>query len=176
MKNYRSEYVFTNVRPNDYKSHREGGSDNCGDCTTRSLCYCLNGAMTYREIEDEQYRLAKVRSTRRNTTGTWDKILTQRGFSWVQLDNAVIRDKIAYYLSFIDSPMVTLSRTHTCAIHKGKVIDTWDSRAGRVYGVLVKNEVITDVIKRLCDMGIGCTEVDLPKYKVNHRRRYSWFC
>lgn len=170
-RNTQSELVITNVRPEDYKSHREGGGDNCGDCTTRAMTYCLNGEMTYREIEDEQYRLAKIRHTVRNANGVWDSVLIKRGFSWVQLDTLKSRANIASYLVSVESPMVTLSRTHACAIHKGKVIDTWDSRGGRVYGILAKNEDIDKVIYILSLNGIEATRVALPRHKVNHHRR-----
>lgn len=174
MRNKQSELVMTNVRPKDYKSHREGGSDNCGDCTTRAMTYCLSGKMTYREIESEQYRLAHIRHTRRNTTGTWDSVLVRRGFNWVQLNNLKSRANIASYLASVDTPMVTLSRSHACAIHKGKVIDTWDSRGGRVYGILAKNEDIDKIITILSLHGIEAIRVAIPRYTPSRRKRSHW--
>jgi len=169
MRNHQSEFINTNVRPEGYNYH----DNNKGDCTTRSMCYCLNGAMTYDEIEAEQYRLARIRGTRRNTTGTWDKVLTTRGFAWVQLNKLKSRANVAMYLSSVESPMVTLSRTHACAIHKGKVCDTWDSRGGRVFGVLVKVEDIDKVVSLLNRYGIDCEKVEKPIHKVNHHMRWS---
>lgn len=48
-----------NVRPMEYNTR----DFNRGDCTTRALTYSLNflgDNRTYKEIEDEQYRLAKI--------------------------------------------------------------------------------------------------------------------
>ena len=50
-----------NVRPKEYNTH----DFNCGDCTTRALTYALNflgDNRTYKEIEDEQYRLGELRT------------------------------------------------------------------------------------------------------------------
>lgn len=171
MRNRQCEFVHTNVRPSNYKSHREGGDNNCGDCTTRAMTYCLKGSMTYEEIEAEQYRIAERQGCVRNATGVWDKVMTTRGFSWVQLNDLKSRANVANWLSSVESPMVTISRTHACAVEKGKIYDTWDSRGGRVFGVLVKNEEVKKVANILLSHNIDCELVDVPKHQVNHRRR-----
>lgn len=171
MRSRHSNFKEVNVRPEDYKCHRDGGSDNGGDCTTRCMTYCLNGAMSYREVEDEQYRLAKIRGTRRNTTGTYDLIMKNFGYEWIQLNTLKSRGYVAKYLKVIESPMMTLSRTHICPIHKGEVIDTWNSTGGMVFGIMVKVEDIDHAIEILVSHGIECEKVAVPKHKVNHHRR-----
>jgi hypothetical protein len=170
----RSEFVATNVRPENYNTK----DFNKGDCTTRSMFYALNGEMTYEEIEAEQYRIGKERGTVRNMLGTWDKVLTNRGFEWIQFSNNIVRQRLATYLNDIETPMVTISRGHACAIHKGNVIDTWDSRGGRCYGILVKSCEIGNVIKIIEGIGVECEVVEKPinKMKRSYRRRIpKWY-
>lgn len=174
MRNQQAEFKKFNVRPDDYCSHREGGHDNGGDCTTRCIVACLEGRLDYRTVEAKQYRLAKIRGTRRNTTGTWDKLLTDNGFQWLQLKNLKSRANIANFLSTIKSPIATLSRSHVCAVQNGQVLDTWDSRGGRVYGICVKSEDLDTAKRLLSKHGIESTVVDIPSHKINHYRRYWW--
>lgn len=174
MRNRQAEFTVHNVRPEDYRSHRNGGHDNGGDCTTRCMVTCLEGKMTYRDIEAEQYRLARIKGTRRNTNGTWDLILKNNGFKWLQLNNLKSRANIANYLSTVKSPIATLSRSHVCAIQNGKVLDTWDSRGGRVYGVCVKEQDLLIVKTLLEKHGVNSIIVEMPTRKVNHYRRRWW--
>ena len=170
----RGEFVVTNVRPSNYNTR----DFNKGDCTTRSMFYALQGAMSYEEIEAEQYRIGKERGTVRNMVGTWDKVLTNRGFRWVQFSNNIVRDRLAKCLAGFETPMVTISRGHACAIHKGNVIDIWDSRGGRCYGVLVKECDITMVISTIAKIGVECEVVDKPsnKMKRTYKRRFPrWY-
>lgn len=173
-RNNYAEFVITNVRPSNYNTV----DFNKGDCTTRSMCYCLNAIgvnMSYTEIEAEQYKIGKVRGTPRNATGTWDKVLTNRGFSWVQLNTQKNRAIVANILHTIDNPMVTISSGHACAIHKGKVLDTWDSRGGKVFGLLLKDEDIEMTMDILNKYGIECEKVEIPKRTIKRRRRRSYW-
>ena len=161
-----SEFVVTNVRPSNYNNK----DFNKGDCTTRSICYVLQGSMSYEEIEAEQYRIGRERGTVRNATGTWDKVLTNRGFRWIQFSNTIVRDLLAKSLAMFETPMVTLSRGHACAIHKGNTIDIWDSRGGRCYGILVKECDITMVMTIITKLGVECEMVEKPFKKVKRYR------
>lgn len=173
-RNQQAVLTINNVRPEDYRSHREGGHDNGGDCTTRCIVACLEGKMDYRAVEAEQYRLAKIHGTRRNTNGTWDKLLTNNGFKWLQLKNLKSRANVASYLASIETPVATLSRSHVCAVKNGQVLDTWDSRGGRVYGVCVKEQDLLTAKSLLAEHGINSVIVDTPRHKVNHYRRRWW--
>lgn len=160
-----AEFVVTNVRPGNFNRN----DYNIGDCTTRSMTYCLNGIginMTYNDIEAEQYKYAKIYHGPRNGCKIWDKVLTNRGFSWVQLNVRRNRAVVANVLHAIESPMVTISSGHACAIHKGKVLDTWDSRGGRVYGLLMRTEDVDNAMEILNKYEIECEKVEYPKKPI----------
>lgn len=83
-----------NVRPTEYNTH----DFNRGDCTTRALTYTLNflgDNRSYKEIEDEQYRLAKIANEtisnnsnynyHRNSNGVWDKLILAKGYTWLHV-------------------------------------------------------------------------------------------
>ena len=149
----------TNVRPDNWNSH-----DNCkGDCTTRAITYALNGEMTYAEVEKEQYRLAAAYGTHRNTTGTYDQILVNRGWRWIQFSKCVSRGEVAVYLAKSlgkDVTALTLSRTHIAAVKNGELIDTWDSRGGKVFAVLVPEEwSMAAIVAIKQNASINCTLV-----------------
>lgn len=163
----RTPFEATNVRPDNYNTK----DFNKGDCTTRAMYYALNGSISYEDIEAEQYRLGKERGTRRNAIGTWDLVLKNRGFSWIEFSRLITREALALRLKSFENPMVTVSRGHACAIHMGKVIDTWDSRGGRCYGVLVRNADIGSVISAIEGCGVDCEEVDVPKNQMKRRYR-----
>jgi len=168
----RNDSVFseTNVRPTDYNTH----DYNKGDCTTRAMAYCLEGKMTYNEIEYEQYRLGRVLGTRRNTSGTWDRIMTRNGYGWIYLASKKARAVVAVMLREIDSPIISHSRGHVAVIHKGMVKDTWNSTDGRVDNLLVREEDIGKAVEILGRYGIGCERVDKAKVVVKHHRKRRW--
>ena len=134
----------TNVRPETWNAH-----DNClGDCTTRALTFALNGEMSYNEVEALQYRYAKIMGTVRNRMGTWDQILQRKGWRWIQLDKCIKRGELAILLAK-RAPGVTalaVSRTHVACVKDGELIDTWDSRGGLCYAILVPKSAVDDVI------------------------------
>lgn len=169
-RNLQCEFVETNVRPSTYNI-----KDNCKhDCTTRCITFCLKGEMTYQQVEDEQYRLAKIHNSVRNRTGVYDLILKKRGYRWIQLENVKTTANIASYLRDFTTPMPILSRSHIAVIENGKLIDTWDSRGTRIFGIMCKLDEAVDVINRLRKFGITSKIVDIPRYKINHHRRYYW--
>lgn len=172
------DWVNMSNRPDTYNTH-----DNCkGDCTTRALTFCLAGEMTYNEVEAEQYRLAKVLGRRRNCTGVYDQILVRKGWKWIQLSKTMARGEVAVRLAkkLPNLKALTLSRKHIAAVEGGKLIDTWDSRADRVFAIMVPGDSNTINQAVWCldwDVdGLECTV--LPKgrtpkntgYKA--RRRY----
>ena len=58
-KKFAAAWERVDMRPQD-------GRPTCkGDCTTRDMAYCLKGTSTYREIESEQYRIAKEKNDER---------------------------------------------------------------------------------------------------------------
>lgn len=132
------DWVNMSNRPDTYNTR-----DNCkGDCTTRALTFCLSGEMTYNEVEDEQYRLAKVLGRRRNCTGVYDQILARKGWKWIQLSKTMARGEVAVRLAkkLPNLKALTLSRKHIAAVEGGKLIDTWDSRADRVFAIMVPGD------------------------------------
>lgn len=151
-RHFTAELKRIDMTPND-------GQPTCrGNCTTRAMAYCLKGIFTYREIEHEQYRLADVdnrerglyhgdhrRKTHRNSFGTWDKIMLDLGYVWLELKKKVRRDRIAHCLREISYPMITHSRGHVAVVESGAVVDTWDSRHGRCDMIMLKAEDIDRV-------------------------------
>jgi hypothetical protein len=128
-------FLFTNLRPDDgYRTLN-------GDCTTRALAFILEGTMTYREIEREQYMLAAQRRTRRNSAGTWELVATHRGYVLARLDRGVKRGVLAEALRGIAHPLISRSSGHAAAIDtEGRVRDTWDSRGGVVKAVIIHHD------------------------------------
>lgn len=175
---YTAVWEETNVRPTDYNSR----TDNCGDCTTRCLTWLLKG--DYRAIEARQYELAKEFNWKyvhngwnyhRNTTDVYSVILHENGYKWIHLTKTKARGQLAVILSKFNG-MASLSRTHICPIANGKVIDSWDSTAGQVFGLCVKVEEIEGVRSALREVGIETEVVDKIRHKANRRRsRYSFW-
>jgi hypothetical protein len=170
----RSPFVPTNVRPSNYNTT----DFNIGDCTTRSMCYVLQGELSYEEIEAEQYKIGGLMKKPRNMTGVWDKVLLNRGFVWIQFNETYItRQTLATILKDFINPMVTISSGHACAIHQGKVIDVWDSRGGKVYGLLVREIDNNCIIEKMSQYGISCENVNIPTKTRRHykRRTPKWY-
>ena len=169
----------TNVRPDTWNA-----KDNCiGDCTTRSIVTVLAGEMTYNEVEDEQYRLAKIFHSRRNRTGVYDQILANRGWKWIQLSKPMSRGEVAVRLAkkLPNLKALTLSKKHIAAVEGGKLIDTWDSRAGRVFAIMVPGDSTTINQAVWCldwDVdGLECTVLPkgrTPKNTGYKSRRNYW--
>lgn len=163
----------TNVRPDTWNI-----KDNCcGDCTTRAIVYALEGTMTYAEVEAEQYRIAREKHAVRNRTGVYDRILVERGWRWIQLSKCMTRGEVAVRLKHYMPGVcaLTLSRTHIAAVKNGELLDTWDSRAGRVFAILIPYEYLHYAIQAMegydpCKVGMN----GVPKLvRSCHRmRRY----
>lgn len=170
-------FKYVNVRPSTYNTR-----DNCKtDCTTRALTFCLGGELTYNQVEDEQYKRAAKKGSRRNKTGVYDTILLERGWRWIQLSKPIARGEVAVRLAkkLPDVKAMTLSRSHIAVVEGGNLIDTWDSRAGRVYAVMVPGDKKTLEAAKWClgwDNGIECEVLPRGKRPKNTgyrpRRRY----
>ena len=167
----------TNVRPEDYNTH----DYNSGDCTTRAMAFVLRGILSYKEIEAKQYSLAKVRNTRRNTTGTWDLVLREFNYSWIEIKsgNYTQRGRLANLFAEFNEPILAVSRTHVAVLDKGQIVDTWDSSRGKVFALLVSDFEIAKVSARLSEAGIDNRRIGgTPQYYANtYRRRaryYPW--
>lgn len=174
------EFVMTNVRPADYKSHSEGGTDNGGDCTTRAITYALGG--DYREIEARQYEIARKKNelgwdVRRNSNGVWDQIMIENGYRWVQLKSVHTRGELAVLLKNF-GPVIALNRKHVAVVKDGKLFDSWDSRNGKCSAFLVKKDYAESSVKELCNNGIAAevlSEWSLPKLVTARKRtRIYW--
>ena len=139
QRHFTAELVKMDMRPPDGKPTRKG------DCTTRAMAYCLQGVASYREIESEQYRLADELNTRRNTVGTWDRIMRDLGYVWVGFRKTVRRDNLARMLCDVKHPIIFRSSGHVAVIDNGKVIDSWDSRHGRCMKILVESNDLSFV-------------------------------
>ena len=147
-RNTECEFIFTDVRPKNRRTLK-------GDCTTRAMAYCLNGQMTYDEIESRQYVLAAQRHTRRNTNGTWDIILTEHDYAKINLWRSVKRSVLARMLAkVITRPVVSHSSGHVAVIDKDGVHDTWDSRGGRCDALHVYKTDVVVVREYLKSRGI----------------------
>ena len=170
----RCGFTPTDVRPETWNT-----KDNCsGDCTTRALVAALNGTMTYDEVEAEQYRLAKEMRSRRNRTGVYDKILVTQGWRWIQLSKCLTRGEVAVRLKFYipNVTALTLSRSHIAAVRNGELIDTWDSRGGQVYAIMVPYEHQRAVIEAMA--GIECHKVNqnsTPKLVRSRKSRHRFW-
>lgn len=167
-RNRECEYIHTDIRPND------GMRVLKGDCTTRAMAFCLDGVMSYREVEAEQYALAAQTNmntrfhVRRNTNGTWEKVILDLGYVKVQLMTGVKRSVLGGLLANrITSPVCSHSRGHVAAIdQKGAVRDTWDSRGGRCDYLLVNGCDCSTVVSILEGFGVR-TQVFLNLKKEN---------
>lgn len=157
QRHFRCEWVKKDVSPDE--KHLKG------NCTTRAMTYCLP-QMTYREIEDEQYRLAaeaKFASRRdghmvrycRNSRGVWEKVLLKRGYVQFSIRRPTRADRVANALSAASEPMVCVSSHHAAVIHGGKVVDSWDSRGKRVQKLIVKAETEQMVRSLLAKCGMA---------------------
>ena len=162
-RHFSAEWKKIDMTPND-------GKPTCkGNCTTRSMSYCLQGIFTYREIEHEQYRLAAEtnakngrywgdgrRKVRRNSTGTWDSIMFDLGYVWMSFagNRKIRRDNLAIALRNMEYPIITHSSGHVAVVDKGAVIDSWDSRHGRCDRILVKPEDTEKILEALINNGM----------------------
>ena len=173
-----------NVRPMEYNTR----DFNRGDCTTRALTYSLNflgDKRTYKEIEDEQYRLAEIANAtisnnsnynyHRNSNGIWDKLILAKGYTWLHLNRKKSNAYLIKWLGIINKPILMLSHHHVCVAHNGKLIDTWDSRSIRIENICVPNELINTISLKLENNGIMVEKVWKPVNTISRRKsRYYW--
>lgn len=157
-RNTECQYVYTDVRPDD------GMRVLKGDCTTRAMTFILNGSMSYREIESLQYRLAysaqaQGKNVRRNSTVIWIKVLLDRGYNEVVFTygKKVKRSVLGrMFNSGLTHPIASISKGHVAVIDtEGVVRDTWDSRGGRCYKLLVHKDDMERVSRCLNEKGVG---------------------
>lgn len=175
---YTSVWKNVNVRPDDYSPY----TDNRGDCSTRCLTWILNG--NYREIENRQYAIAADFNNKlihegfnyhRNSNDVYSVILHEHGYKWIRFSKTVSRGKLAVLLSDFEK-IVSLSRTHVCPIHKGYVIDNWDSTAGQVFALCVKVEDIEAVRETVeGELGIETEIVEKVRCLKKKKRRVKTF-
>lgn len=156
-RNTECRYVYTDVRPDD------GMRVLKGDCTTRAMTFILNGSMTYREIESLQYHLAysaqaQGKNVRRNSTTIWTKVLLDRGYNEVMFayGKKVKRSILGrMFNSGLTHPIASISKGHVAVIDTdGIVRDTWDSRGGRCYKLLIHNDDMGRVSRCLNEKGV----------------------
>lgn len=173
-----------NVRPMEYNTR----DFNRGDCTTRALTYSLNflgDKRTYKEIEDEQYRLAEIANAtisnkssynfHRNSNGIWDKLILAKGYTWLHLKRKKSNAYLIKWLGNINKPILMLSHHHVCVAHYGKLIDTWNSCGIRIENICVPNELINTISIILEVNGIMVEKVEKPVNTISRRKsRYYW--
>lgn len=164
-RNLQCDFIVTNTRPN-HKTLK-------GDCTTRAMAFALNGILSYDEIEKEQYRYANYRNTNeerdghnrlhRNTTGVWDKLMTDLGYTWIIISKRTIKStaNIALMLkNKIESPILAMSAHHVSIIDENSCLrDTWDSRGVRIIGLLVKEEEANTISNALSNNGVKVVSI-----------------
>lgn len=150
-RNGECQFVYTDVRPKNRRTLK-------GDCTTRAMTYCLSGKMSYDEIEREQYALAARMGTRRNSTGTWEIVITKRGYDKISLNCKIKRSVLAHLLAgVISHPIISRSSGHVAVIDKDGVHDTWDSRGGKCDRLYVFNEDAESIQQLLIGRGYRVT-------------------
>lgn len=133
-RNHECAYEYLNVRPTDRKTLQ-------GDCTTRAMCAAFCGKMTYTEIENRQYALARECGTRRNTSGTWEIILRENGFWKINISRVKLA-KVAKALNgVLNYPIVAVVPQHATVIDVGGIVkDLWDCRGRSCKYIFVKKE------------------------------------
>lgn len=170
-RNRQCEFIYTNMRPNHTTLK--------GDCTTRALSFVLQGEMTYDEIEARQYDIAKMVNDsdgrvgksryHRNSTVIWPRILTERGYSWINLSRYSKKSQanIASFIKgCIKKPVLALSASHVSIIDTmGCVRDTWDSRGVRITNILVKDCDIPAIVEALDNNNI-CVKSVTTKVEI----------
>lgn len=118
-----------------------------GDCTTRALTYALQTTgenITYSQIRQRQRELAdEIALCARpgkgwNFNGVYERQLWARGWITVKLQRPMTRTSFARMISFMHDPVLVHSRGHVSIIHRGMIVDSWDSRMGRVDAVTMK--------------------------------------
>ena len=173
-----------NVRPTEYNTR----DFNRGDCTTRALTYTLNflgDKRTYKEIEDEQYRLAKIANTthsnnskynyHRNSNGIWDKLILTKGYTWLHLNRKKSNAYLIKWLGNINKPILMLSHHHGCVADNGKLIDTWNSCGIRIENICVPDELVNTISTMREVNGIMVEKVEKPVNTISRRKsRYYW--
>lgn len=172
-----------NVRPIEYNTR----DFNRGDCTTRALTYTLNflgDNRTYKEIEDEQYRLAKIANEtisknskynyHRNSKGIWDKLILAKGYTWLHLNSKKSNAYLIKWLGNINKPILMMSNQHVCVAHNGKLIDTWNSCGIRIENICVPNELVNTISTILEINGIMVEKVCKPVITISRRKRRNY--
>ena len=134
-----------------------------GNCTTRAMAYIFRGVMTYDEIEAEQYRLAdKINEDsyyhyHRNSTNVWIKVLEARKYCRLDINTPKItREMMSVILKGChNSPFVSISSGH-CAVNDVdcSVVDSWDSRKGKIKSIVVSNYDLENITNRLREKNI----------------------
>ncbi len=113
------------------------GKDHC-DCTTRALAYCLP-RLSYAELRKMQEEAASEFWTKWNCAAAWGEVLAREGgYAEVKLSKKIARFKVAKALSSLSYPVVAHSSRHVAVVDRGTVVDSWDSRNGRVDRIWVK--------------------------------------
>ena len=146
-KNSESGFIYTNMRPADGKRTLKG------DCTTRALAFCLDGLMTYREIERRQYDMGERFGTRRNNIRVWISLIEDFGYVNVRICGKPKRSVIGNMLAEkISSPIMARSSGHVSVIDQmGNIRDIWDCRGGRCDTLVVNRCDISAVMDALAD-------------------------
>jgi hypothetical protein len=149
IRHFECDYQYTDVRPN-HKTLK-------GDCTTRAMTYCMNGVMTYDEIESYQYRLAVKYGTRRNTNGTWGIVLTENGYTKIPIRKTKLSVVANILGKVLKSPVVAVVPGHATVIDVGGIVkDLWDCRGRGCKTIYVKTEEKDAVINILGGFRIRC--------------------
>lgn len=109
-----------------------------GDCTTRALAYCFPN-IGYDKLRKRQEETgAKMSKTWCNTL-VWTAIAEKNGdYAFFKMTKKRTRARVAAVLKTLKSPVFARSNGHVAIVHKGEVVDTWDSRCGKVTMIGVK--------------------------------------
>lgn len=124
-----------------------------GDCTTRALAYCFP-EIGYHTLKLEQKRLSKMTGRAWNNCEVWHRVAFDHGgYEFFKLRVKRSRANVARSLKDLKSPILARSSGHVAVIHHGEVVDSWDSRNGRILELGFKNKEDVEMAKSI--LGIG---------------------
>lgn len=106
-----------------------------GDCTTRALAYCFP-EVGYHKLNQLQRTIAREFGFGWKSPFTWHQVAKETGgYEFFELRKKMSRANVAKLFSGLAKPVFTSSSRHVAVVDKGTVIDSWDSRGGRVVKV-----------------------------------------
>lgn len=119
-----------------------------GDCTTRAMTFCFPD-IGYLVLNSKQHQRAREElDSTWNNSRVWKQVAEEQGeYKFFKLVHPLTRARVASMTSDLKYPTLTISSSHVAACSRGEVIDTWDSRCGRVKEIGVDPRDIKSIQK-----------------------------